>query len=57
MSVVAVGVLVAVVCTLVFFARSLHKYDDTLYSRLPHDKDLQVNLNHFWVLFSVSIFK
>ena len=48
MSVVAVGVLVAVVCTLVFFARSLHKYDDTLYSRLPHDKDLQVNLNHYY---------
>ena len=47
MSVVAVGILVAVVCTLVFFARSLHKYDDTLYSRLPQDKDLQVNRNHY----------
>jgi len=43
MSAVAVGVLLAVVSTLVvFLARSLHKYDDTLYSRLPHDKDLQV---------------
>jgi len=33
------------VCVMVILARTLQRYDDCLYSRLPYDRELQVALS------------